>query len=61
MESNINVQEKHLLVASCTPPTGDLAHSPGKCIDQESNWPPFGSRGDAKPTEPRELGLILSF
>ncbi|KAF6114729.1 hypothetical protein HJG60_010663 [Phyllostomus discolor] len=33
-ERNINVQEKHQLVASCTPPTGDLAHNPGMCPDQ---------------------------
>ena len=29
--------EKHQsVVASCTPPTGDLAHSPGTCPDWES-------------------------
>ena len=24
------------------PPTGDLVHNPGMCVDQESNQPPFG-------------------
>ena len=41
MEANINVWEKHQLVASCMPPTGDLAHNPGMCPDQESNQRPF--------------------
>ena len=26
------------MVASCTPPNGDLAHNPGRCPKQESNW-----------------------
>ena len=31
--------EKHQrVIASHTPPTGDLAHSPGMCPDWESNW-----------------------
>ena len=29
--------EKHQSVASCTPPTGDLAHNPGRCPDREWN------------------------
>ena len=30
--------EKHqCVVASCAPPTGDLAHSPGMCLDWELN------------------------
>ena len=35
-ERNINVQEKHPSVASCTPPTGDPAHNPGMFPDRES-------------------------
>ena len=36
--------EKHqCLVASHTPPTGDLAHNPGMCPDWESNQQPFGA------------------
>ena len=33
---NLNVAASH------TPPTGDLAHSPGMCPDWESNQRPFG-------------------
>ena len=29
--------EKHRVVASHAPPTGDLAHNPGMCPDWESN------------------------
>ena len=32
-ERNIHVREIHRLVASHTPPTGDLAHNPGRCPD----------------------------
>ena len=36
--------EKHqCVVASCTPPTGDLAYNPGMCPEWESNRQPFGS------------------
>ena len=42
------------MVASCTPPTGDLACNPGMCPDQESNWKPFGSQADAQSTEPHQ-------
>ena len=34
--------EKQCVVASCMPPTGDLARHPGICPDCESNWQPFG-------------------
>ena len=34
---NIDVREKHRLVASSTPPTGDLAHNLGTCLDRELN------------------------
>ena len=34
--------EKQCVVASCLPPTGDLAHNPGMCPDWESNWQLFG-------------------
>ena len=37
--------EKHqCVVASHTPPTGDLAHNAGMCPDWESNQQPFGSQ-----------------
>ena len=32
---NIDVQEKHGLVAPCTPPTWDLAHKPGMCLTRK--------------------------
>ena len=34
-ERNIDVWEQHLLVVSCLPPTGDLAHSRSMCWDRE--------------------------
>ena len=36
-ERNIDVHEIYQLVASCTPPNGDLALDPGMCPDWESN------------------------
>ena len=36
-ERNVDVWEIHQSVASCTPPAGDPAHSPGMCPDLESN------------------------
>ena len=35
---SIYVQEMHGLVAACMSPTVDLAHNPGMCPNQESNW-----------------------
>ena len=49
-------REKHQLVASCTPPTGDQAHTPGMCPDQESNQRPFDSQPSTQPTEPHQPG-----
>ena len=49
--------EKHQCVAaSCTPPTGDLAHNPGMCSDCESNQQPFGSKAGAQFAEPHQPG-----
>ena len=31
-------EKDQCVVASHTPPTGDLAHNPGMCPDWESNW-----------------------
>ena len=50
------VQEKHWLVVSCTPPTGDLACNPGMWPDQESNQQIFGLQDGAQPTEPHWSG-----
>ena len=44
--------EKHqCVVASCTPPTGDLAGNPGMWPDCESNPPPLGSQAGTQSTE----------
>ena len=43
--------EKHPLVVSHTPPTGDLACNPGMCPDQESNLQPSSSQARAQSTE----------
>ena len=49
--------EKHqCVVASCVPPTGDLACNPGMCPDWELNWRPFGSRAHTQSTEPHQPG-----
>ena len=47
------------IVASRTPPTGDLAHNPGMCPDWELNWRPFGSQASTQSTEPHPPGLYL--
>ena len=49
--------EKHqCVVASHTPPTGDLAHNPGTCTDGESNQQPFGLQVGAQSTELHQPG-----
>ena len=50
--------EKHQSVASCMPPTGDLACNPGMCLDQESSQQPFSSQAGAQSTEPHQPGLL---
>ena len=47
----------HQSVASCTPPTGDLAQNPGMCPDWESNGFPLGLWDNAQPTEPQQSGM----
>ena len=44
------------IIASCTPPTGDLAHNPGTRPNQESNQRPFSFLDDAKPTKLQKSG-----
>ena len=56
-EGNIDVQERHQLVASCTPPTGDLACNPDMCPDPESNLQPFSLQTGTLSTEPHQPGL----
>ena len=50
-------KENHPSVASCTPPTGDLAHNTGVCPDWELNWRPFDLQVGAQSTEPDQPGL----
>ena len=58
---NIDVEEKHQLVASHMPPTADQVSNPHLHPDRESNWQPFGSQADAQPTEPHQPGLPTCF
>ena len=51
-EGTKHVQDR--LVASHTPPTGDLAHTPGMCPDRESNLQPSSSQTSAQSTEPHQ-------
>ena len=54
--------EKHqYVVASCVPPTGDLACNPGMCPDWESNRRPFGSQAGSQSTEPPQPGPFIFF
>ena len=49
--------EKHqCVVASHTPPTGDLACNPCMCPDRESNWWPFPSQSNTQSTESHQPG-----
>ena len=50
--------EKHqYVVASHTPPTGDLGCNPDMCPDWGSNLEPFGSQAGTQSTEPHQPGL----
>ena len=50
--------EKHQrVVASCVPPTGDLAFNPGMCPDWETNLQPFGLQVGTQITELHQPGL----
>ena len=54
--------KKHqCVVASCAPPTGDLARNPGMCPDWESNLQPVGSQASTPSTEPHQPVLIDFF
>ena len=44
------------MVASRTPPTGDVAHNPGMCPDWQSNQRPFGSQVGTQSTEQHHPG-----
>ena len=49
------------VVASCMPPTGDLACNPGRSPDWESNGQCFGSQARAQSIELCQPGLRLCF
>ena len=57
-ERNIDVQETYQSVASCMPPSGDLACNPGTCPDWESKQQPFSLQASAQSTEPHQPQLI---
>ena len=44
------------LIASCIPPTGDLACNPGMCPDWDLNLWPFGLWDNTQPTELYQSG-----
>ena len=73
-ERNIDVKEKHQLVAICRhPDLGSLVGRPGiihtwpgnrtlnlgVCPDRESSWGPFALGDNAQPTEPHQSGSRL--
>ena len=49
-------EKQPCVVASHTPPTGDLAQNPGMCPDWESNRGPFGLKYGAQSAEPQQPG-----
>ena len=49
------------VVASNTPPTGELACNPGMCPDGELNQRPFDLQAGTQSTEPQQLGPELNF
>ena len=59
-EGNINMWEKHWLVASCIPLTRNLGN-PDMCPDRGSNRWPWGSQAGTQSTEPCQPGLFFFF
>ena len=53
-EGEREVEKHQCVVASCAPPTGDLASNPGMSPDWKSNQQPFDSLAGAQSTEPPE-------
>ena len=49
------------MVASCTPPTGDLARNPGMCPDWESNSDPLVHRPVINPLGLTSQGKTIFF
>ena len=54
--------EKHqCVVASCIPPTGDLAHNPGMCPDWKQNQDPLVRRPVLNPWSHTSQGFLTPF
>ena len=49
------------VVASCAPPSGDLARNPGTCPDLESSRPPFGLQSGIQSPEAHQPGTDIPF
>ena len=47
------------MVASCKPPTGDLARNPDLCPDWESNWQPFSLQARTQSTDLHQPRLFI--
>ena len=58
---NTDVPEIPLLVASHTPPTGDLARNQGMCPDWDPNRQPFGLQARTQSPEPHQPGQKYCF
>ena len=54
-------EKNQCVVASCVPPTGDLAHNPGMCSHRELNLSPFGLQTGTQSTEPYQPGPVHFF
>ena len=54
-------RETSIVVASCVPPTGDLAYNPGLRLDWESNQRCFDSQASTQSTEPHQPGPKCTF
>ena len=51
-ERNMDVQERHRLIACHKSPAGDLAHNPGMCPDWKLNQRPFGLQVGTQSIQP---------
>ena len=47
------------VVASCAPPTKDLAHNTGMCLEWELNWQPFDLQACTQSTEVHKPGFCV--
>ena len=50
-------EEHQCVVSTCVSHTGDLAHNPGMCPDQELNLQPFASQAHTQSTELHQPGF----